>query len=42
MEPRILEQGYDQDCLMALQIRRSRMETLRQRLLKVDTLRIIE
>ena len=42
MEPKILEQGYDQDCLMALQIRRSRMETLRQRLLKVDTLRIIE
>ena len=42
MEPRILEQGYNQDCLMALQIRRSRMETLRQRLLKVDTLRIIE
>lgn len=42
MEPRILEQGYDQDCLMTLQIRRSRMETLRQRLLKVDTLRIIE
>lgn len=42
MEPKILEQGYDQDCLMTLQIRRSRMETLRQRLLKVDTLRIIE
>ena len=42
MEPRIIDQGYEQDCLMTLQIRRSRMEALRQRLLKVDTLRILE
>lgn len=42
MEPRIIDQCYEQDCLMTLQIRRSRMEALRQRLLKVDTLRILE
>ena len=42
MEPRILEQGYDTDCSMTLQIRRSRMESLRQRLLKVETLRIAD
>ena len=42
MEPRILEQGYDTDCSMTLQIRRSRMESLSQRLLKVETLRIAD
>lgn len=42
MEPCILEQGYDTDCSMTLQIRRSRMESLRQRLLKVETLRIAD
>lgn len=42
MEPRILEQSYDNDCTMTLQIRQSQMETLRQRLLKVDGLRLKE
>lgn len=42
MEPKILEQSYDNDCTMTLQIRQSQMETLRQRLLKVDGLRLKE
>lgn len=41
LEPKILEQGYDTDCLMTLQIRRSKMEPLRQRLLKVETASIL-
>lgn len=38
-EPQIVSQGYDTDCIMTLQIRRSRMPRLLQRLEKVDTLR---
>lgn len=42
LSPKILDQGYDQDCTMRLQIRKSVMPRLRERLLKVDTLRIKE
>lgn len=38
-EPQIVSQGYDTDCIMTIQIRRSRMPRLLQRLEKVDTLR---
>lgn len=38
-DPQIVSQGYDTDCIMTLQIRRSRMPRLLQRLEKVDTLR---
>lgn len=36
LEPKIVEQGYDNDCSMTLQIRRSRLEPLKQRLQKID------
>lgn len=39
-EPAIVEQGYDMDCRMTLRIRRSRMPRLRERLEKVETLRL--
>lgn len=38
--PSIVSQGYDTDCSMTLRIRRSLMPRLRQRLEKVETLRI--
>ncbi|MCM1109475.1 MAG: YigZ family protein [Clostridium sp.] len=38
-EPIIVSQSYDNDCVMTLSIRKSRMERLRDRLSKVDTLR---
>jgi hypothetical protein len=38
--PIIVTQGYDMDCSMTLQIRRSRMPRLRERLSKVETLTI--
>ena len=38
--PAIVAQGYDTDCSMTLRIRRSRMPRLRERLEKVETLRI--
>jgi uncharacterized YigZ family protein len=38
--PTIVEQGYDMDCSMTLQIRRSKMPRLRERLSKVETLTI--
>lgn len=41
-EPQIVSQSYDMDCLMCLRIRRSMMPRLRERLGKVETLRIIE
>lgn len=41
-EPEILNQQYDMDCIMALQIRKSLMPKLRARLEKVETLRFIE
>ncbi|MDR0973259.1 MAG: YigZ family protein [Prevotellaceae bacterium] len=37
--PQIVSQDYDTDCRMELQIRRSRVECLRERLMKVETLR---
>ncbi len=40
LSPKILEQGYDQDCTMRLQIRQSMMPRLKERLSKVETLRI--
>lgn len=40
LSPKILDQGYDQDCTMQLQIRQSMMPRLKDRLSKVDTLRI--
>lgn len=40
LSPKILDQGYDQDCTMQLQIRQSMMPRLKERLSKVDTLRI--
>ena len=40
--PEIVDQGYDTDCRMTLRIRRSRMPRLKERLAKVETLRIDE
>ena len=40
--PVIVEQSYDMDCLMKLRIRRSLMGRLRERLLKVATLRLVD
>lgn len=40
--PEIIDQGYDTDCRMTLSIRRSRMPRLKERLAKVETLRIDE
>lgn len=38
----IVDQGYDTDCRMTLRIRRSRMPRLKERLAKVETLRMDE
>lgn len=38
--PSIVSQGYDTDCCMTLRIRRSRMNRLKERLEKVETLRV--
>lgn len=40
--PEIVDQGYDTDCRMTLRIRRSRMPRLKERLAKVETLRMDE
>ncbi|HIZ02136.1 MAG TPA: YigZ family protein [Candidatus Bacteroides merdipullorum] len=40
--PTLLSQGYDTDCTMTLSIRRSLMPRLKERLAKVETLRIQE
>lgn len=40
--PEIVGQGYDTDCRMTLRIRRSRMPRLKERLAKVETLRMDE
>ena len=42
MNPQIISQGYDTDCTMTLRIRRGLMPQLRERLLKVDGLRVTE
>lgn len=39
LEPQIISQSYDNDCLMTLQIRKSLLSQLKQKLQKVDTLR---
>lgn len=41
-EPEIISQSYDTDCVMTLRIRKSMMNTLRMRLEKVETARIVE
>ena len=40
VEPAILSQTFDNDCMMELSIRASQMPLLRQRLEKIDGLRI--
>ena len=40
--PDIVSQGYDTDCRMTLRIRLSRLPRLRERLEKVETLRVAE
>ena len=40
--PKILEQGYNQDCTMRLRIRKSLMPRLRERLAKVDSLHFMD
>ena len=40
LNPQIIAQGYDTDCTMTLRIRRGFMPQLRERLSKVETLRI--
>lgn len=40
--PESVDQGYDTDCRMTLRIRRSRMPRLKERLAKVETLRMDE
>ena len=40
--PKILEQGYNQDCTMRLRIRKSLMPRLRERLTKVDSLHFMD
>lgn len=42
LEPTIIDQSYDLDCLMTLEIRKARFEELKNRLDKVETLRFIE
>jgi uncharacterized YigZ family protein len=42
INPQIISQGYDTDCTMTLRIRRGMMPQLRERLLKVDGLRVTE
>lgn len=39
-EPAIMSQSYDMDCKMTLRIRKSKMEALKARLSKVETLRL--
>lgn len=41
-EPQILDQSYDMDCKMTLEIRQSMMSRLKARLEKVETLRFLE
>lgn len=41
-EPTIVSQGYDSDCSMTLRIRRGKMLRLKERLIKVETLRMDE
>lgn len=42
LEPAVINQSYDMDCLMTLEIRQSKIDELKGRLQKVDSLRFIE
>lgn len=42
LESSIIDQSYDMDCLMTLEIRKARFEELKNRLEKVESLRFIE
>jgi uncharacterized YigZ family protein len=42
LEPQIITQNYDNDCLMSLQIRTGLLEQLRKKLEKVETLHFID
>lgn len=42
LEPAIISQSYEMDCLMTLEIRKARFEELKSRLNKVESLQIIE
>ncbi len=42
LEPQIISQSYDNDCLMTLQIRKGLLGQLKQKLEKVETLRLID
>ncbi len=42
LEPTILNQTYDMDCLMTLEIRKGKFEELKNRLGKVETIRFLE
>lgn len=42
LEPTILNQSYEMDCLMTLEIRKAKFEELRNRLEKVESLKFIE
>jgi len=40
--PEIVSQDFDNDCRMTLRIRKSQFDRLRERLCKVDSLRLID
>lgn len=42
LEPTILSQTYDMDCLMTLQIRKAKYDELKNRLDKVESFRLVE
>jgi uncharacterized YigZ family protein len=42
LEPAIITQSYDMDCLMTLEIRKARFDELKNRLEKVESLRFID
>lgn len=42
LEPTILQQTYDMDCLMTLRIRKALLDEMRNRLQKVESLRFVE
>lgn len=42
LDPHILAQSYDNDCLMTLEIRKSKFDSLKSRLAKVESLRFGE
>lgn len=42
LEPAIVEQTYDMDCLMTLEIRKARFDEMKSRLEKVESLHFIE